>query len=387
MQVYKVFFRILNKQKGQIIMYLGIFLGIATIMSNQAQNTNNNSFEKTSYSFAVFDEDGSDASRSMTEYLSKGNERVELQDDKETIQDELYNRNISCVIRIPKGFGESLTGGGDVVKPEITTVPGTIYGETFKNMVSRYSSIAKGYQAGGFSESEIIGKTGSACQDSVTVKMAEGAKSSEHGSLYWSFAYLPYIFISICVVGIGPILVVFHKKEVAERNHCSSYPQSRTNLELYAGVVTTGIGLCICYCLMVILAMKNGMKFFCLQGFLYCLNMLCFMVVALGIVFLLGQVVKKTVALNMISNVIALGMSFLCGVFVPLEYLGEGLIKAAHFLPAYWYITSANFIDTYVPGSSLNELWVGLGIQLLFGAALISIGLAYSRIKLSAGEN
>lgn len=89
----------------------------------------------------------------------------------------------------------------------------------------------------------------------------------------------------------------------------------------------------------------------------------------------------------MISNVIALGMSFLCGVFVPLEYLGEGLIKAAHFLPAYWYITSANFIDTYVPGSSLNELWVGLGIQLLFGAALISIGLAYSRMKLSAGEN
>lgn len=387
MQVYKVFFQILYKQKGQILLYLGIFLALGTIMSSQAQSTGNNSFEKTSYPFAVFDEDGSDASRSMIEYLSKENECVELEDDNETIQDELYNRNISCVIRIPKGFGESLMEGRDMVKPEITTIPGTIYGETFKNLVSRYSSIARGYRAGGFSGSQIIGKTESACEDSVTVTMADGAGGSEHSLLYWSFAYVPYIFISICIVGIGPILVVFHKKEVAERNHCSSYPQGRFNLELYAGVVTTGMVVCLCYCLMAIFPMRNGMNFFSVHGLLYCLNMLCFMFVSLGIVFLLGQVVKKAAALNMISNIIALGMSFLCGVFVPLEYLGEGLIKAAHFLPAYWYITSANLIEKYTPGTSLNDLWAGLGIQLLFGVALISVGMAYSKKKLSVSGN
>ena len=84
--------------------------------------------------------------------------------------------------------------------------------------------------------------------------------------------------------------------------------------------------------------------------------------------------------------VIALGMCFLCGIFVPLEFLGDSIIKAAHFLPAYWYITSASWIDRYVPGQAMGELWRGMGIQLLFGAALFGVGLAYSREKVAAGQ-
>lgn len=67
---------------------------------------------------------------------------------------------------------------------------------------------------------------------------------------------------------------------------------------------------------------------------------------------------------------------------MPLELLGEGVIRAAHFLPAYWYITSADFIDRYIDGGALGELWMGLGIELLFGVALISVGLAYSKVKM-----
>ena len=151
-------------------------------------------------------------------------------------------------------------------------------------------------------------------------------------------------------------------------------------------MVTTEIGFCLCYFLMAFAAMKQRSQLFSFQGMLYCLNVFCFMVVTLGIVFLVGQVVRKSSVLNMISNVIALGMSFLCGIFVPLEFLGEGLIKAAHFLPAYWYITSANWIDHYVPGQTMGELWKSMGIQLLFGAALVGIGLAYSKAKVTAGQ-
>ena len=79
-------------------------------------------------------------------------------------------------------------------------------------------------------------------------------------------------------------------------------------------------------------------------------------------------------------------MSFLCGIFVPLEYLGEGLVKVAHFLPAYWYITSAVEIDSYTAGKELGELWQGLGIQLLFGVAFVCAGLAYSKAKVAAGQ-
>ena len=39
MQVYKVFFRILNKQKIRIIMYLAIFLSISVVVSLQGEET------------------------------------------------------------------------------------------------------------------------------------------------------------------------------------------------------------------------------------------------------------------------------------------------------------------------------------------------------------
>ncbi len=385
MQVYKVFFRILNKQKIRIIMYLAIFLSISVVVSLQGEETQEGVFKAQSQKIAVFDDDGSELSRGMVRYLSEGNEIIKIDDEKETIQDELYNRNITGVIRIPKGYEESFTGDGNVMKVQVISIPATISAEILKSMVNRYSSIAKAYRAGGFDLQQAAQKTVSVCKEEVSVSLSEGAKESSHEAMYYFFAYFPYIFISISVVGIGAILVVFHNKEVRERNICSCYPLSRMNMELYTAMVITEIGFCFCYFIVVLLGMRD-FQLFSFQGMLYCLNTLCFMVVTLGIVFLIGQMVKKAPALNMISNIIALGMSFLCGIFVPLEYLGEGLVKVAHFLPAYWYITSAVEIDSYTAGKELGELWQGLGIQLLFGVAFVCAGLAYSKAKVAAGQ-
>ncbi len=385
MSVYKVFFRILNKQKMQVLMYLGIFFGVAVVMSSQGEESQKGMFQAQSQKLTVFDEDDSELSRGMAAYLAEGNELVELEDEAETIQDELYNRNISCVIRIPKGYGESVVEG-DIRKPQITTIPGTLSEQFFINKVSRYSSVASAYRVGGLDARQIADRTEEVCKEKVSVSLSEGGREERHGYMYYFFAYFPYIFISISVVSIGSILVVFHKKEVRERNICSCYPLLRANLELYSGMIIAEIAFCLCYVLVVFLGMKGDTRLFGFQGMLYCLNMLCFMVVTLGIVFLVGQVVKRSTVLNMISNIISLGMSFLCGIFVPLEYLGEGLVRAAHFLPAYWYITSADMIDHYVSGQELWDLFRRMGIQLLFGAAFVSAGLAYSKAKMSMGQ-
>lgn len=379
MQVYKVFFQILKKQLGQIIMYLVIFLGIATIVSNQGGRGTEKAFESTEFKFACFNEDISEVSKGLEQFLEKHHTRVKIDDDAETVQDELYNRNVQCVIRIPKGFGKTVTDGKKDVKLEIKTIPGTFYEETFESMANRYLSIVKGYVAGGFSEQEALKQAAATSQKQTKVQMIKEAKGASHSKVYYYFAYLPYIFISICVVGIGPILVVFHRKEVRERNSCSSYSMLRTNIQLFAGTMTTGVLFCICYLVMVMIG--SGETIFNPNGALYLLNMLSFLTFSLGLVFLLGQIVKKADTLNMMSNVIALGMSFLSGIFVPLEMLGDGIIKAAHFLPAYWYITAADFVDSYRPGEPLQEFFIKLLIQLMFGVALVSVGLAYSRIK------
>lgn len=57
MSVYKVFFRILHRQKMQVLMYLGIFFGVAVVMSSQGKETQNGMFQAQSQKLAVFDED------------------------------------------------------------------------------------------------------------------------------------------------------------------------------------------------------------------------------------------------------------------------------------------------------------------------------------------
>lgn len=383
MQVYKAFFRILAKQKGQMIMYLCIFASITGIMAAQGAKNGKEMFQASSYEFAVFDEDQSVASHNLISYLAKDNKEVKLENENEAIQDALYNRQVKCVLYIPKGFGASLEEGKELLPIEISGVPGTVYSETFQNLVSQYVSIVRGYIVGGFSVEEAMLKAEAAAGQEVEVNMADGGQVGQSNEYYF-FSYIPYVMVSMCIVGIGPILIIFHKKEVRARNNCSAYSLSRINLELFAGTVIAGLGIGAIFFLLT-LAM-NGKAILSTRGLLFGLNMLSFVVVSLGIVFLVGQLAKKTTILSMISNVIGLGMSFLCGVFVPLELLGDGIVKVAHFLPAYWYIVAARAIDSYNSGDALGEIGTAMGIQLLFGIAFVCIGLAYSRTKMKQLE-
>lgn len=55
MQVYKTFFLMLKKQKGMILMYLGIFVAVAWLVAGQGQKNEEKQFQKESYTFAVLD--------------------------------------------------------------------------------------------------------------------------------------------------------------------------------------------------------------------------------------------------------------------------------------------------------------------------------------------
>lgn len=378
MQVFNVFFKIVNRQKGQIIMYLGIFLSVALLVSSQGEETVEKTFEPSTYSFAVFDEDQSSLSKALVQYLSQGNEKVAIEDDTEIIQDEIYNRNIVCVLRIPKGFGDSLNGGGSSQKIEVTGVPGTIYKQTFETLISQYITVFRGYRMGGFSEQQALTKAVAAKEQEVAVTV-EGKGSTEHSYLYYFFAYVPYILLSLCVVGIVPVLIVFQKREVKDRMQCSSYSLMRLNRELILGTIATGflLGLLFYLCALI----GAGTAVLSVKGLLFGLNTIAFLFVSLSIVFLLGQLLKKTTAISMVSNVLALGMSFLTGVFVPIEFLGEGILRFAHFLPSYWYILGVRFIDSYGASESLTELWRYMGVQMLFAMAILAVGLAYSKAK------
>ena len=188
MQVYKTFFLMLKKQKGMILMYLGIFAAVAWLVAGQGQKNEEKQFQKESYTFAVLDHDDTEISRGLTAYM-------EIRDDEELIQDEIFARNVNAVIRIPKGFGEALKAGKEL-RPVLLSVPGTVYGQVFQSLGTEYEKVLKMNLAGGMDVTEALKTTEATCRESVPVSFLEsGENAQSHSSLYSFFVYIIiYVF-------------------------------------------------------------------------------------------------------------------------------------------------------------------------------------------------
>ena len=84
----------------------------------------------------------------------------------------------------------------------------------------------------------------------------------------------------------------------------------------------------------------------------------------------------------MISNVLGLGLSFLGGIFVPLEYMSSGVVAFARFLPTYWYVKANQIIDSYTGTSAQISTYLSyIGIEFIFALAIFSAALAASKVR------
>ena len=118
----------------------------------------------------------------------------------------------------------------------------------------------------------------------------------------------------------------------------------------------------------------------------FLLNTLLMMLVALTISYLVGLFVhgKNAVnTLNGIVNVLSLGLCFLCGVFVPLEIMSKRVKAVSQFLPVYWYEVVNEYLVEFgnVTGEAKQAVLQGLGMQLIFVAALVCVTLTVSKWK------
>ena len=57
------------------------------------------------------------------------------------------------------------------------------------------------------------------------------------------------------------------------------------------------------------------------------------------------------------------------------------LMNAINIAPAYWYIMGARLIDSGNYQSSPDLLWRYMGIEVLFAACFVCLGLALARAK------
>ena len=364
MTIFKYFFKVMNEYKGIILLYTGILIFFAGFNLSTGENTM--SFVAEKPDVLLIDHDNSKYSNNLKKYLE---ENANLK-DLENKNDALFYRDVSLIIEIPEGYYDSIKNNKLDIEIKSTNDAEAEYG---KMLLERYLKISLIYEKENLQEDELIEKINQNIKITTEVNISSklDSETMDKATFYYNFAN--YSLLAGCVFVISTTLNSFKNINIKKRTMISSYDYKKYNKNLFLAGSTYGIVLWILYTLISFILLKDVM--FTINGLLYLINSFIFMLCSVSIAFFMGSLITDKEALNSIVNVVALGSSFLCGAFVPMNFLPDSVLKIAQFLPSYWFIKNNELIKTVesISQSTLNDYIFNLSIVIIF-IIIISIG-------------
>lgn len=382
MIVFKTFLKVLNKCKFVIIMYTVLLIAFAGFNIKTSDNTTN--FTPSKPDVLIINEDENEKlSKNLVNYIEKNCNIKDIEKSQEKINDALFYRDVNYIIYIPKNYSNDFLNG---LNPEIKIKSSGDYNSSYTEMLlSRYIKVANIFGKDIKNVDELISKINDTIYKEVDVEITSKLDTDKlsKASFYYNFAN--YSILAGCVYVICLILSSFKEENINKRTIVSSMDYKKYNRNLLLSNSLFAIVLWGFYVILSFILIGDVM--FTLNGIYYIINSFIFTICALTIAFLIGNLVSNKNAINGIVNVIALGSSFLCGAFVPVEFLPDAVLKVAHILPSYWYIQTNELLKTIEVFSmeSLKPIIINMGVVLLFTIMFIVITNIISNKKRKIG--
>ena len=391
MQIFNVFFRISKKKILIGLMYVVIFALIGFVMVGNSSDTSN--FTETKVKVSVIDNDNSEESKMLIDFIDKKHKIIEIDNTKDAKLDSLYYFEVEYILTIKEGYSEKLQNGDTAYLFESIKHPSTYTASYFESQLDEYISSVVAFRKGG-NELKVACEKAENLFDTlidVTTETFTNEKSIDESSGFF-FQYLPYLFISILISCLCPIIVTINRKDLRYRTNASPLPSLNKTIQtilasiLYVAIIWTIFMLL--YMVFIFITNKELSFEFTKREFLAIFNSIIIILVSTAIAILVVQFSPKDEILSMIGNIIGLGSSFLCGVFVPQDMLGENVILAARFLPIYWYVKANNCIFA-IAGETFNEpqIYKCIAVEALFAIPLFALIFLLSKIKNSSSKS
>lgn len=382
MIVFKTFLKVLNKCKMTIILYT-VMLIVFGVLNMQTSDSSTNFVASKPDVFIINNDKDEGITKDLIKYITDNSNIIELDDSDEAREDALFYRDVNYIIYIPKDFRDDFLRGKN---PEIEVKSTGDYQSAFAQMLlERYIKIAKVYVQSIDDEDELIAKINETISKETEVEMTSklDTNSLTKASFYYNFA--SYSLLAGCVYVICLILSSFRDEKIRKRTVISSMNYKTHNRQLLLSNMLFAIVLWVFYVLVSFVLVGDLM--FTAHGVVYMVNALVFTICALSIAFLIGNLITNKEAINGIVNVVALGSSFLCGAFVPAEWLPDAVLKIAYVLPTYYYINSNDRLKMLeiVSFESLKPIILNMGIIVIFILGFVALSNIVARKKRKLG--
>lgn len=378
MTVFKTFWHVINKYKATIILYTILLIVFGGM--NMATNDTGFNFTNSKPDILIINEDeGSALSENLVKYLNDVTIVKDIKDYEDNVDDAIFYRDVNYAIYIPSSYQEDILNGK---KPEIKVKStGDYQASLAELMLTRYLNIEYSLASISQDVDYITSTINDTLDDMTSIEISSTIDTTSVNNATNYFNFASYSIMAAILFVIGIVLNSFHEGNIQKRTIVSSKNYKVLNKELLLSSLVYTLIVWLLYC---------GISFFMvgniilsMRGLIYIINCLIFSFTTLTIALLVSSLINNKEALNGIVNVIALGSSFLCGAFVPMEYLPPFVLKIAHVLPAYWYIKSNELMKSIevINLTNIKPIIFNLAILIIFAIIFIIINLIVSKKK------
>ena len=378
MTVFKTFFRIVNKLKPTIILYTALLIIFGAV--NMKTSDNNINFVNSKPDILIINQDvNKGLTKNLIDYMKKNSNIVKVENNEEKINDALFYREVSYVIYIPKDYRKNVLLGKN---PKLDIKKTDEYDAHLSEMMlKRYIKLQNIYNKEAGSEDELITLINDNINDDVNVKITSKVDTSKTYNIAYYFNFASYSILAIIIYIVCLVLCSFKEESISKRINISSINyKSHNNKILLASIVFSSI---VWLLFVIIGVIVVGDIMFSIRGLISIINSFIFTFCALTLSILISSLTNNKNAISGIVNVIALGSAFLCGAFVPAEYLPDSVLNFAHILPAYYYINSNDLLKNIdvINISSMHPIIINMVIIIIFSILFIILNNIVTRKK------
>ena len=367
MTVFKTFWKVVNKYKGTIILYTVMLLTFGTM--NLKTNDINTTFTNSKPDVLIIDQDESLISKNLVDYFDKFANLVKVEESEDKIDDALFYRDVSYVIYIPYGYEKDILNG---INPELEIKSAGDYEASLANMLlSRYINVQNIYSKS-VDNDELIGVINNNLANSANVNIVSKMDNVKSSNMASFFNFASYSIMAVIMYIICLVLSSFHDENVNKRTIVSSMNYKKYNRLVLISSFGFSFIVWILYTLLGFVLLDDMLS---IRGVIYIINTFVFSFCALNLALLISSLTSNKNAINGIVNVLALGQAFLCGAFIPAEFLPEFVLKIAHIFPSYWYINSNNLMSTMevINFNNMKPVFTNLLVLIIFSIVFMII--------------
>lgn len=367
MTVFKTFWKVVNKYKGTIILYTVMLLTFGTM--NLKTNDINTTFTNSKPDVLIIDQDESLISKNLVDYFDKFANLVKVEESEDKIDDALFYRDVSYVIYIPYGYEKDILNG---INPELEIKSAGDYEASLANMLlSRYINVQNIYSKS-VDNDELIEVINNNLANSANVNIVSKMDNVKSSNMASFFNFASYSIMAVIMYIICLVLSSFHDENLNKRTIVSSMNYKKYNRLVLISSFGFSFIVWILYTLLGFVLLDDMLS---IRGVIYIINTFVFSFCALNLALLISSLTSNKNAINGIVNVLALGQAFLCGAFIPAEFLPEFVLKIAHIFPSYWYINSNNLMSTMevINFNNMKPVFANLLVLIIFSIVFMII--------------